>query len=117
MKLSSFIIQLAVCGQLGSAFSPLITSSRTVSFGRVQRSTSLFSSQWEDEEEDIAIKPTSFEEAGAGLQKEDDDKRMAEMGDFDANPSVSIFLFWCRFLFSYPHPHTLALWKPVVQFS
>jgi len=48
----------------------------------------VFSSQWEDEDEEIAT-TTSFEDAGDSLRQEEDKDRMDGMGDFDANPAVS----------------------------
>jgi len=91
MKLSPLVIQWAVCGQLGSAFSPLLPTSRILFSSQVRPRSRVFSSQWDDEDDDIATeKATSFEDAGAGLQAEDDKKRMDEMGDYDANPSVSV---------------------------
>lgn len=47
-----------------------------------------FSSQWNDDEDEVTTKPSTFEEAGASLKKEDDDEKMNSMGEFDANPSV-----------------------------
>jgi hypothetical protein len=51
--------------------------------------TRQFSSQWdEDEAEEVTTARTSFEDAGESLQKEDDNERMGQMGEFDANPAV-----------------------------
>lgn len=89
MKFSTLVIQLLACGQLAASFSPLYHQSRT-NFISTRPTSRLFSSQWDDEDDDIATeKPSSFEDAGVGLQKEDDQKRMEDMGDYDANPSVS----------------------------
>jgi hypothetical protein len=89
MKFSLLVIQVVACSQLISAFSPVQHLGRKVSLSRREPSV-VFSSQWDDEDDDIATqKPASFEDAGEGLQREDDKKRMDDMGDFDANPSVS----------------------------
>jgi hypothetical protein len=40
-------------------------------------------------EDDAAVDRTTFDQAGASLIEEDDQKRMEQMGDFDLNPSVS----------------------------
>ncbi len=89
MKFSTRVILVVTCGHLVSAFSPLLDPRRTVSLSTRPQSR-IFSSQWDDEDDDVATeKPSSFEDAGAGLQQEDDKKRMDDMGDYDANPSVS----------------------------
>lgn len=91
MRLYTFFIQLAVLGKLSSAFSPLQPCNGRISLDQARGLGRLSSSQWDDEDEDVTTedKPRSFDEAGAGLQAEDDQKRMEEMGNFDANPSVS----------------------------
>ena len=52
-------------------------------------------SQWDDEDEVVEEKPektvvsrTSFDEAGESLRNEEDDERLNQMGDYDANPAV-----------------------------
>jgi hypothetical protein len=42
-------------------------------------------------EDDAAVDRTTFDQAGASLIEEDDQKRMEQMGDFDLNPGVSVF--------------------------
>ena len=89
MKFSLLVIQLAACSPLITAFSPVPYLGRKISLSSRQQGI-LFSSQWDDEDDDIATeKAASFEDAGVGLQQEDDKKRMDDMGDYDANPSVS----------------------------
>lgn len=92
MKFTSFAVQLIACGQITSGFTPARFLQQgnlaSISAAREQR-FQIFSSQWDEEEDDIAIKSASFDEAGEGLKKEDDDKKMEEMGDYDANPAVS----------------------------
>lgn len=89
MKFSLIVIQLAACGPLICAFSPVAYLDRRISLSRGHHGI-LFSSQWDDEDDDIATqKPSSFEDAGVGLQEEDDQKRMGDMGDYDANPSYN----------------------------
>mmetsp|Transcript_118237 Transcript_118237/g.339197 ORF Transcript_118237/g.339197 Transcript_118237/m.339197 type:complete len:291 (-) Transcript_118237:268-1140(-) len=89
MKFSLLAIQLVACSHLISAFSPVQYLDRKISVSTRQQGI-LFSSQWDDEDDDIATqKPASFEDAGVGLQQEDDKKRMDDMGDFDANPSYN----------------------------
>lgn len=41
-----------------------------------------------DSEDETEIQRTSFDQAGASLIEEEDNKRMESMGDFDANPNV-----------------------------
>ena len=43
-----------------------------------------------DDEEDEKIERTTFDQAGKSLIDEEDKKRLEQMGDFDANPDVSI---------------------------
>ena len=50
-----------------------------------------------DSSEDTAaeqIERTSFDQAGASLIEEEDQKRMQEMGDFDTNDAVGVL--WCQ---------------------
>jgi hypothetical protein len=92
MKFSLLVIQFAACSPLIAAFSPVSHLGGKISLSSSRQQSILFSSQWDDEDDDIATqKPASFEDAGVGLQKEDDKKRMDDMGDYDANPSVSSF--------------------------
>jgi hypothetical protein len=42
----------------------------------------------EVEDNDAAVDRTTFDQAGASLIEEDDQKRMEQMGDFDLNPAV-----------------------------
>jgi hypothetical protein len=94
MKLSTLVIQLAVCGQLTSAFSPLLqTTSGSISVShRVRSQSRVFSSQWDEEDDDTPVaKASSFDDAGVALQDSEDKKKMDGMGDYDANPSVSYF--------------------------
>jgi len=51
-------------------------------------SSALFSSN--DDMDDVdKMERTSFDQAGASLIEEEDQKRMEQMGDFDSNSSVS----------------------------
>eukprot|EP00980_Cylindrotheca_fusiformis_P026300 scaffold15772_cov162-Cylindrotheca_fusiformis.AAC.2 len=82
-------------------FSP--TLQRSVLSQRYQEGSPmgrLFSSQWDDEEEEVAVdERKSFADAGEALQDEEDQKKMDGMGDFDANPAkisdlrASLFVF------------------------
>eukprot|EP00429_Kryptoperidinium_foliaceum_P004053 CAMPEP_0176007070 /NCGR_PEP_ID=MMETSP0120_2-20121206/3043_1 /TAXON_ID=160619 /ORGANISM="Kryptoperidinium foliaceum, Strain CCMP 1326" /LENGTH=295 /DNA_ID=CAMNT_0017339819 /DNA_START=62 /DNA_END=949 /DNA_ORIENTATION=- len=87
MRVSSLAMQLAFCGQLATGFTPLVTRSHQVSWTRDARPSSrVFSSQWDDEEEDEDSKPTSFEDAGVKLREEEDKKAMDSASDYDRNP-------------------------------
>lgn len=44
-------------------------------------------SQWEDED-DATKTQTSFEDAGESLKKEQDNEKLDQQGDYDANPAV-----------------------------
>jgi hypothetical protein len=62
---------------------------------RTVANTQLHSSQWDDDDEEDGgetssqvTASTSFDEAGKSLAQQDDDEKMAKMGNFDANPSV-----------------------------
>jgi hypothetical protein len=114
MKLSTLVIQLAVCGQLTSAFSPLLQTTRSGSISgsqRVVRTTQsrIFSSQWDEEDDDDTPleKATSFEDAGVALQDAEDKKQMDGMGDYDANPSVSYFKVMLAYLHRSRDSHSL----------
>mmetsp|Transcript_118688 Transcript_118688/g.332387 ORF Transcript_118688/g.332387 Transcript_118688/m.332387 type:complete len:303 (-) Transcript_118688:182-1090(-) len=92
MKLSTLVIQLAVCGQLTSGFSPLLQStsrSGSISVSQRFRSTSrVFSSQWDEDDDETPVeKATSFEDAGVALQESEDKEKMDGMGNYDANPA------------------------------
>lgn len=89
MRFSRLVIQLVVCGQLTSAFSPM----PPVALGRYsvsqqrRRDTRCFSSQWDEEDDDDVATSTSFEDAGVALQQEEDEKNMAATGNRE-NPNV-----------------------------
>ncbi|KAG7338940.1 hypothetical protein IV203_034609 [Nitzschia inconspicua] len=51
--------------------------------------TKQYSSQWDDDEDDVKTKPTSFDQAGENLKKEDDDEKLNSAGNYDANPSYN----------------------------
>ena len=59
----------------------------TLSRPRTTQKLVLFSSG-EDLEDFEQIERTSFDQAGASLIEEEDQKRMEQMGDFDSNDSV-----------------------------
>ena len=108
MKYSTIILDLALCVSVSDAFSPIMSQhTQLTKPKRTQRRTVvLSSSQWDDEEdEQVATQPTSFDDAGAALKQEDEDKAMAGSGDFDTNPQVSfrrlciLFLVECCVVF------------------
>jgi hypothetical protein len=49
-----------------------------------------YSSQWDDEDDDVTTKSASFDQAKEKLKNEDDQEKLTSSGDFDANPSVSV---------------------------
>ena len=91
MKVSFLAVQLLVGAQCTLGFAPLLqqVSVQSLQSQQPSRSTPLFSTQWDDEDEDIVTAATSFEDAGENLKKEDEQKKMGEMEDFDSNPAVS----------------------------
>jgi hypothetical protein len=86
MKLSLALLQVVTVATVSSAFTPLRNCVSRPVFSRTfsQR----WMSQWDDEDEDITKTQTSFEDAGETLRNEQDDERMDQMGDYDANPAV-----------------------------
>ena len=42
----------------------------------------------DEQDEDVLVERTSFDQAGRSLIEEEDQKRMEQMGDFDSNPNV-----------------------------
>ena len=85
MKVTASVLQLIACANVALAFSPSLQQRCSLTS---RSPTCVFSSQWEDEDEEIAT-TTSFEDAGDSLRQEEDKDRMDGMGDFDANPAVS----------------------------
>jgi hypothetical protein len=75
------------------AFSPLLQrSSSSTGISRYAPTTAIFSSQWDEEDEEVATEDkqrASFDEAGRSLRDEDDKAKMDEIGDYDSNPQVS----------------------------
>jgi hypothetical protein len=96
MKFSTaVVVQLAVCRHLVVGFTPLMSAGTKLCASRYcpHSLTRVFSSQWDDEEDDTA-KATSFEDAGVQLREEDDKKAMDAMPDYDSNPAVSSTGWW-----------------------
>jgi hypothetical protein len=85
MKYSTIILQLFAYVSISHAFSPIFSHNNKLT--SQSRRVALFS-QWDDEEEEVATQPASFDEAGASLRDEDDKKRMDDMGEYDSNPAV-----------------------------
>lgn len=72
-------------------------TTRRLLASRLPRGLPRFSSTNNPEvEDDAVVDRTTFDQAGASLIEEDDQKRMEQMGDFDANPAVRS----CNKLFS-----------------
>lgn len=84
LLLSLLIVQSAV------GWTPTLMTGpfRTGTHHRTQSPVALFSSQ-EDKDDNEKVERTSFDQAGASLIEEEDQKRMEQMGDFDSNDSVS----------------------------
>lgn len=94
MKFTAVVFHLIAFGASASlAFSPQqLAQPRSISMATYQRApTHIFSSQWDDEDEVVASDENrkSFLDAGDALKDEEDNKRMDDMGDYDANPAVS----------------------------
>jgi len=94
MKFSvSVIVSLTVCRNPVQGFSPLLSIGTSKSLSRhpftSTPSSVLWSSQWDDDDDDTA-KPTSFEDAGVQLKEQDDKKAMDAVPDYDLNPAVSV---------------------------
>jgi hypothetical protein len=92
MKYSTIILHLIACASVSHAFSPIFSHNKLNS--QTSRRVVLFSSQWDDEEEEVTASvateaATSFDQAGVALRDEDDQKKMDEQGDYDSNPQVS----------------------------
>jgi hypothetical protein len=71
----------------------LATTSSTARFASLATTTTttrlqLSTNNPEVEDNDAAVDRTTFDQAGASLIEEDDQKRMEQMGDFDLNPAV-----------------------------
>jgi hypothetical protein len=90
MKFTAVILNLVACANVSVAFSPLLQRSSHIGISRYP-TTAIFSSQWDEEDEDVATEDTraSFDEAGRSLRDEDDKAKMDEIGDYDSNPQVS----------------------------
>eukprot|EP00339_Tiarina_fusa_P002805 CAMPEP_0116998254 /NCGR_PEP_ID=MMETSP0472-20121206/1392_1 /TAXON_ID=693140 ORGANISM="Tiarina fusus, Strain LIS" /NCGR_SAMPLE_ID=MMETSP0472 /ASSEMBLY_ACC=CAM_ASM_000603 /LENGTH=287 /DNA_ID=CAMNT_0004697355 /DNA_START=78 /DNA_END=941 /DNA_ORIENTATION=- len=84
MKYSTIILHVVACVTVSHAFSPSLSHNKLTT--SQSRRVVIFS-QWEDEDEEVAVQQTSFDQAGAELTDEDDKKRMDDMGDFDSNPA------------------------------
>jgi hypothetical protein len=94
MKLAATIFHLIACANVSLAFSPILQQGSRLTTLRSSSRTRVFSSQWDEDDDGAGVdQATSFEDAGEGLQNEDDNKRMDDMGDYDANPAVSFVLF------------------------
>jgi hypothetical protein len=90
MKLKATIFHLIACANVSLAFSPILHQGSRLTTLRSSSRTRVFSSQWDEDDDGAGVdQATSFEDAGEGLQNEDDNKRMDDMGDYDANPAVS----------------------------
>ena len=85
MKLSLPLLQVIAVATVSSAFTPLWNcASLPVSS---KTSSQRWMSQWEDED-DATKTQTSFEDAGESLKKEQDNEKLDQQGDYDANPAV-----------------------------
>jgi hypothetical protein len=94
MKFSIALVPLLLNINSSSAFSP--SFQRGVLTRRSQVAQTRIFSQWDDEEDEVAVEVVaddrrSFADAGLALNDEDDQKKMDEQGDFDANPAVSFY--------------------------
>lgn len=84
MKLSLPLLQVIAVATVSSAFTPLRNcASLPVSS---KTSSQRWMSQWEDED-DATKTQTSFEDAGESLKKEQDNEKLDQQGDYDANPA------------------------------
>jgi hypothetical protein len=95
MKLAATIFHLIACANVSLAFSPILQQGSRLTTLRSSSRTRVFSSQWDEDDDGGGggvDQATSFEDAGEGLQNEDDNKRMDDMGDYDANPAVSFVM-------------------------
>lgn len=87
MKTTILLTQLLLNVKTLQAFSPSLQRG-SLTF-QSKRSTQVFSSQWDDEEEDIVADRKSFDDAGIAMKEEEERKQLEEMGDFDTNEDVS----------------------------
>ena len=92
------MVVVVLCAILGCslAFTPLRPGRTCTLSTRTRFVTSRRMSQWDDEDEIVeektdktVISRTTFDEAGESLRNEEDDERLNQMGDYDANPAVS----------------------------
>lgn len=91
MRFATVAFNLIAWTNVSLAFSPLLQRNALI-----QRTpTQIFSSQWEEEEEEVATR-TSFTDAEETLKKEEDDKKINDAGDIDANPQVCVGNLRCR---------------------
>ena len=86
---SRAILLCLLTAQLAWGWTPTaFPSSRATAKSMAKTSSALFSSN--DDMDDVdKMERTSFDQAGASLIEEEDQKRMEQMGDFDSNSSVS----------------------------
>lgn len=85
MKTTILLTQLLLNIETLQAFAPSLQ--RSTFTRQSQPSSTRVFSQWDDEDDEIVSKPTSFDNADVAMKDADEQKRVDEMGD-DSNDEV-----------------------------